>query len=70
LVGDKVEKSIWGNPFNDFRKAAIWPEIRQKYESDMNKFFEMTEQSNESSPRKGRRRRPAKEKGEKGEAKA
>lgn len=25
LVGDKAEKAIWGKPFNDFRKAAIWP---------------------------------------------
>lgn len=35
----------------------------------MNKFFEMTQKS-DSTPRKARKRRPTKEKGEKGEAKA
>jgi hypothetical protein len=57
LVGDKTEKGIWAKPFNDFKKAAIWPELRQKYSADMDKFFEMME-SSESSNKKRRRRRP------------
>lgn len=60
LIGDKVDKSIWATPFNDFKKAAIWPELRQKYEADMNKFFEMIEDT-ESSTKKKRKRRPKSE---------
>jgi hypothetical protein len=64
LVGDKADRAIWSKPFNDFKKAAIWPELRNKYEADMNKFFELTEDS-EATTRKRRRRRPrAEEKNE------
>lgn len=45
LVGDKAEKAIWAKPFNDVRKAAIWPELRHKYSSDMDKYFQMMEAS-------------------------
>lgn len=39
LVGDKNEKRIWAKPFTDFKKAAIWAEMRQKHSADMDKYF-------------------------------
>jgi hypothetical protein len=64
LVGDKAEKGIWGKPFNDFKKAAIWPELRHKYAADMDKFFEMMEDSDSTSKKRRRRRPKSEEKAE------
>lgn len=44
------------------QKAAIWPELRSKYEADMDKYFSMREerfeQNNQRKSRKKRKRRP------------
>jgi len=43
LIGKKSEAEVWRYLDTNKRRWAVWDEIRQKYESDMKKFFEMIE---------------------------
>ena len=61
IIGDKENLQIWVNPFTDFRKGAIWTEMRNKYEGDMNVFFEKMSNEGETVTRRRRKRRPKKE---------
>lgn len=36
------------SPFNEHRKAAIWPEMRNKFTSDMDRYFELIEMNKDA----------------------
>ncbi len=47
---------IWINPFTNWKKAGIWPDMRSKYSKDMDKYFELLEESNSNRADKGKRK--------------
>lgn len=47
IVGTKISQQLWIDPFEDVQKAAIWQQMRQRYSSEMNEYFEMREKRNE-----------------------
>jgi hypothetical protein len=56
LIGDKSEAKIWVQPFNDYKKAAIWSELRSKHSSDMDRYFEQAEALADSTKTTTKRR--------------
>jgi len=64
LIGDKSDLRIWVQPFSDYKKAAIWSEMREKHSGDMDKYFEQAEafsESNKATTKKRSRKRPKRE---------
>lgn len=57
MVGEKKEAEIWIDPFEDVHRAAIWPEMRERFSSDMNEYFEMRERRVEEKEQKNKRKR-------------
>lgn len=47
LIVDKDVMGVWAKPFTGYRKAAIWAELRHKYDKSMDQYFEMLEQDTE-----------------------
>ena len=43
LIVDKDDMGVWAKPFTGYRIAAIWAEMRQKYDKSMDQYFEMLE---------------------------
>ena len=41
LIVNKDVVGVWARPFTGYRTAAIWTELRQKYDKSMDQYFEM-----------------------------
>ena len=55
-MGQKAVNDIWINPFTDWKEAGIWPDMRNKYSKDMDRYFELLEAYNSNQQGKTKRK--------------
>ena len=49
IVGHKKIENIWLDPFVNQHDLSIWAQMRNKYEADMDEYFQLLDEINQKN---------------------